>query len=87
MNRFVKNLAAIKNQIEAQMTEVLQSIQSMGTDSNHGHSNGNSYNSFNNRLTKMDFPKFNGDNLEGWLCRVEHFFAIDETPGHMKIRI
>ncbi|MFS8011818.1 hypothetical protein Hanom_Chr14g01313541 [Helianthus anomalus] len=28
----------------------------------------------NNRLTKVEFPKFNGDDVEGWLYKCEHFF-------------
>ncbi|XP_022026308.1 uncharacterized protein LOC110927012 [Helianthus annuus] len=40
----------------------------------------------NNRLTKVKFPKFNGDDVEGWLYKCEHFFSIDETPERYKVR-
>ncbi|KAJ0920389.1 putative nucleotidyltransferase, Ribonuclease H [Helianthus annuus] len=40
----------------------------------------------NNRLTKIEFPKFNGDDVEGWLYKCDHFFSIDETPERYKVR-
>ncbi|XP_022008221.1 uncharacterized protein LOC110907566 [Helianthus annuus] len=40
----------------------------------------------NNRLTKVEFPKFNGDDVEGWMYKCEHFFSIDETPEKYKVR-
>ncbi|XP_076907379.1 uncharacterized protein LOC143563805 [Bidens hawaiensis] len=38
------------------------------------------------RIGKVDFPKFNGEDVQGWLYRCEHFFAIDETPDNLKLR-
>ncbi|XP_076894434.1 uncharacterized protein LOC143628920 [Bidens hawaiensis] len=38
------------------------------------------------RVGKVDFPKFNGENVEGWIHRCEHFFIIDETPDNAKLR-
>lgn len=91
-----ENVEVMKNQMEAQMNELLQSFQSIRNGYSHeGISNPRSmvgvqgnqaYNSNNSRLTKMEFPKFNGENIEGWLCRVEHFFAIDFTPDNLKVR-
>ena len=89
-----ENVVAIKDQLEVQMSEILRSLQSLRNNeatvnnlvNNRPESSNSGYNSNNNRLTKLDFPKFNGDNIEGWLCRVEHFFAIDSTPEHLKVR-
>ncbi|XP_022041343.1 uncharacterized protein LOC110943921 [Helianthus annuus] len=39
-----------------------------------------------NRLTKVEFPKFNGDDVEGWMYKCEHFFSIDDTPERYKVR-
>ncbi|KAD3336501.1 hypothetical protein E3N88_32020 [Mikania micrantha] len=88
----VENMAALKLQLEVQMNEILSNLQTF--NGNHTSPSNNSYESgsstfFNhnqNRFTKMDFPKFNGQNVEGWLCRVEHFFVIDNTPEHLKVR-
>lgn len=38
------------------------------------------------RVGKVNFPKFGGEYLQGWLYRCSHFFAIDETPGLEKLR-
>ncbi|GKF88583.1 hypothetical protein Tco_0259460, partial [Tanacetum coccineum] len=29
------------------------------------------------RLGKMEFPKFHGEDLKGWMFKVKQFFAID----------
>ena len=38
------------------------------------------------RIGKIDFPKFTGVDVEGWIYRCEHFFAMDETPNETKLR-
>nr|XP_043639128.1 uncharacterized protein LOC122610201 [Erigeron canadensis] len=40
----------------------------------------------NNRITKLEFPRFGGDDVEGWLYKCEHFFIRDETPANYKVR-
>jgi hypothetical protein len=79
--------------MKSQMDEILKNLQLL----NNGRTNrdesssgvvNNSELSFNrnNRLSKVDFPRFHGEDVEGWNCKVEHFFSIDETPEHLKIR-
>ncbi|XP_076908279.1 uncharacterized protein LOC143565074 [Bidens hawaiensis] len=93
------NLASMKVQMENQMNEILKSIQALGNNqNNNNHHNADGgisstsspqyfpYHNSNNRLTKIEFPRFCGENLEGWLCRVEHFFEIDATTGNLKVR-
>ncbi|GJX89120.1 reverse transcriptase [Tanacetum coccineum] len=31
------------------------------------------------KLTRLDFPKFNGEDVKGWLFRVQQFFVIDQS--------
>ncbi|GKB17145.1 gypsy/ty3 retroelement polyprotein [Tanacetum coccineum] len=49
-----------------------------------GNNGGNQY----GRLTKLEFPKFHGEDVQGWLYRVQQFFTIDhvEDDAH-KIRL
>ncbi|RVW97716.1 Transposon Ty3-G Gag-Pol polyprotein [Vitis vinifera] len=37
--------------------------------------------------TKVDFLKFNGCGLDGWLLRVEYFFEVDRTPPEARVRL
>ena len=52
------------------------------------HRNGNQYN-YNGmtRLAKVDFSRFNGDNVKEWMFKVEEFFGIDNTPVELKVRL
>ncbi|GJW78910.1 putative mitochondrial protein [Tanacetum coccineum] len=40
-----------------------------------------------NRLTKLEFPAFNGDRFKEWSYRCQQFFKINETPKNLKIRL
>ncbi|KAD4177974.1 hypothetical protein E3N88_26565 [Mikania micrantha] len=37
------------------------------------------------RTGRLDFPKFNGDEVEGWIIRCNHFFMIDRTSDCSKV--
>ncbi|GKC75620.1 protein ABC transporter 1, mitochondrial [Tanacetum coccineum] len=49
--------------------------------------NGNGRNQNQNqftRMTKVEFPKFSGDDVKGWIFRCEQFFSIDEILKNQK---
>nr|GEY57957.1 hypothetical protein [Tanacetum cinerariifolium] len=84
-------LSALSEQQEAILKAVAEKT---GSGSGEGGGSGSSFNtnradSSNNRslrIGKIDFSKFSGDDVEGWVYRCEHFFAMDETPEGMKLR-
>ena len=39
------------------------------------------------RLTKLEFPKFYGDDVQGWLYRVNQFFLLDQIAENQKVRL
>ncbi|GJX25621.1 retrotransposon-related protein [Tanacetum coccineum] len=39
------------------------------------------------RLTKFEFPKFSGDDVQGRLYRVNQFFLLDSIPDNQKVRL
>ena len=42
---------------------------------------------FSTRQSKVDFPHFNGDDLNGWLYRCQQFFEVDGTPSEAKVKL
>ncbi|GJX40716.1 putative mitochondrial protein [Tanacetum coccineum] len=38
------------------------------------------------RMSKLEFPKFYRDDVQGWMFRVKQFFSIDNVPEGDKIR-
>ncbi|XP_076955732.1 uncharacterized protein LOC143630666 [Bidens hawaiensis] len=47
----------------------------------------NNFNILMEKFTVMKRVKeFNSENLEGWLCKVDQYFDVDETPERLKIR-
>ncbi|KAL8138945.1 hypothetical protein V2J09_004946 [Rumex salicifolius] len=39
------------------------------------------------RLSKIEFPKFDGSLLREWIYRCEQFFMLDSTPPELKVRL
>ncbi|GJV35070.1 putative nucleotidyltransferase, ribonuclease H [Tanacetum coccineum] len=39
------------------------------------------------RLTKVEFPKFSGDDVRGWIFRCEQFFLINTIHEDQKVRL
>ena len=39
------------------------------------------------RFTKIEFPQFEGTDLEGWLFKAERFFQVDYTPPNAKVKL
>ncbi|GJU46257.1 retrotransposable element Tf2 [Tanacetum coccineum] len=39
------------------------------------------------RLTKLDFPKFSGDDVKGWIYRCNQFFQLDNVADNQKVKI
>ncbi|KAK4397677.1 hypothetical protein Sango_1243200 [Sesamum angolense] len=39
------------------------------------------------KCSKVEFPKFDGDNLRGWVFKCEQFFEVDDTPSDAKVKL
>ena len=38
-------------------------------------------------MGKLEFPKFYGDDVQGWMYRIKQFFSIDEVHDDDNIKI
>jgi hypothetical protein len=56
-----------------------------GTSQNGGQRHGNQQ--LFHRVTKVEFPKFGGDDVRGWLFKCEQFFKIDNIPEQGKVNL
>ncbi|KAG8391132.1 hypothetical protein BUALT_Bualt01G0156100 [Buddleja alternifolia] len=39
------------------------------------------------KVSRVEFPHFNGEDLGGWLYKCEQFFEVDETPSATKVKL
>ncbi|KAG8381885.1 hypothetical protein BUALT_Bualt05G0019300 [Buddleja alternifolia] len=39
------------------------------------------------KVSKVDFPHFNGEDLRAWLYKCEQFFEVDDTPSNAKVKL
>nr|GEZ30858.1 hypothetical protein [Tanacetum cinerariifolium] len=91
-------LAALMKQQEQsskQQEKILKAVRDKPAQSGGGvFSSGSSFSSGDAdsrgtrplRIEKVEFPKFSGADVEGWIYRCEHFFAMDETSDVVKLR-
>lgn len=40
-----------------------------------------------NHYVKLEFPKFDGNDVTDWIFKVEQFFELDQTPENSKLRM
>ena len=82
------SMAAFRQSMEQMMSQFLQSQSQPNTGmverTQHQGQNGQVSVS---RMTKVEFPKFSGDDVRGWMFRCEQFFAIDNIPDDQKVRL
>ncbi|GAU37335.1 hypothetical protein TSUD_395160 [Trifolium subterraneum] len=80
------------DQLASQMDELRTML---GKSSNHHDSDGSSGrhssshtpNSYATRISKVDFPRFNGKNIRDWLYKCDQFFLLDTTPATSMVRL
>jgi hypothetical protein len=80
----MESLQQTINEMQRMMQEMNNEMSKLrsgeGTNNgnhNHGGSNGNHNGSQYGRLTKVEFPRFEVDDVQGWLYRVNKFFEMD----------
>lgn len=50
------------------------------------HAAGNKFNG-SSRYSRVEFSKFSGEDLKGWVYRCEQFFDYDNTYEEQKVRV
>ena len=79
-------------EMQRRMDQMHQDMQRMrsGEGTSHGqNSNGRNGNGMAQygRMSKIEFPRFNGDDVKSWLFRCKHFFKIDDVQEDMKVEL
>ncbi|GJZ05333.1 retrotransposon-related protein [Tanacetum coccineum] len=65
------------NTINTSLNDILSQMHFLVTNVNRLR--GGEGNSIFSRLGKLEFPKFHGDDVQGWMFRMKQFFAIDNV--------
>nr|GEV50468.1 reverse transcriptase [Tanacetum cinerariifolium] len=83
INQLSESVRALKNRV-INGDGTSQRRKPGGQISQNGGHNGGSY----GRLTKVEFPKFDGDDVQSWLYKVDKFFKIDHIEeDEQKIKL
>jgi len=79
-DRVNSNLNELITGLSRQVMHMSTQNQGEGTQTSNSYSN-------LSRLSRVDFPKFDGGDVQGWVYKCESFFGIDGTPDHAKVRV
>ncbi|GKA70256.1 putative mitochondrial protein [Tanacetum coccineum] len=52
-----------------------------------GFTNGEGSSRKYSRMTKLEFPKFSGEDVKGWLYRCHQFFKVDNVDDNVKVKL
>ena len=90
VNQELESLQSMVMELGHQLVQKSPQESRLPSASNDGTlgSSRNSQNYFAlSRFTKVEFPRFNGEDYRSWLVRCEQFFDVDETPSHIKVKL
>ncbi|CAJ2663739.1 unnamed protein product [Trifolium pratense] len=93
--RFDERLTQMQLQRNTDMDEIRSLLRAQAdhgspTSAGRHGSNGNRHgtqNVYATRISKVDFPRFDGKNVRDWLYKCDQFFSIDETPATSMVRL
>ncbi|GJX75665.1 reverse transcriptase [Tanacetum coccineum] len=69
--------------VEDVLAQIRQMITGLGAQNNQGARQASQF----SRLAKVKFPKFNGEDVLGWIFKCDKFFLIDNTLEEEKVKI
>ncbi|KAJ1442174.1 hypothetical protein SESBI_00989 [Sesbania bispinosa] len=61
-------------------------ISELGQNQNQVWRNRGEHN-VSTRFTKLEFPRFTREDVNGWISKCERFFALDDTPEGNKVTL
>ncbi|GAU25735.1 hypothetical protein TSUD_216660 [Trifolium subterraneum] len=64
----------------------LSSQDSTGRN-NSGGARSDNQNAYATRISKVEFPRFDGKKVRDWLYKCDQFFLLDETPESSRVRL
>ncbi|GJU71509.1 transposon ty3-I gag-pol polyprotein, partial [Tanacetum coccineum] len=70
-----------RQSVEDALAQIRQMIVGLGAQNNQGARQANQF----SRLAKVEFSKFNGDDVLGWMFKCDQFFLIDNTLEEEKL--
>lgn len=75
-----------QNSSKFQRNPEKQHVNDEYEEGDHSHSDHNGYN-LTSRMTKLEFPVFDGNDFNDWMCRCRQFMEMDDTPKSMKVKL
>ncbi|XP_071924436.1 uncharacterized protein [Coffea arabica] len=82
--QFEQEMAALQNLVLELHSQRGQSARN--SPSENEVSQGRSYQA-PTRFSRLEFPRFHGEDLQGWLFKIEQFFEVDEMPVHVRVKL
>nr|GEV13973.1 gypsy/Ty3 retroelement polyprotein [Tanacetum cinerariifolium] len=82
-NNDEEDMGARLRSVENSLAQVTRALQELNQGMQGRPQNQNQF----TRMTKVEFLKFLGDDVKGWIFRCEQFFDIDDSSEHQKVKL
>jgi len=88
MEEFREQQGRINEQLRELITGLSRQVfQNANNPGGSGEGSSGNHNPSLSRLAQVEFPKFCGEDVQGWIYRCEQFFEVDNIGEEMKVKI
>jgi len=86
-NEFKEQQGRMNDQLREMITGLNQQMIQIASHGGFGEVSSGNSNQPLSRLSRVEFPRFHGEDVVGWIYKCEQFFEIDQTVGSMQVKI
>ncbi|KAJ0847270.1 hypothetical protein HanRHA438_Chr15g0734311 [Helianthus annuus] len=85
-SRVLEEMQNMMTGFSLQLTQIVNNQSNTRNQIQEVQNEGEGFN-YTTRLTKIEFPRFKGDELTSWLFKGEEFFQLDRVTNATKVRL
>jgi len=77
----------VNDQLRELITRLSRQVLQIATNGGTGEVPSCNSNQTFSRLSRIEFPQFNGEDVLGWVYRCEQFFEVVHIAEHMQVKV
>jgi len=88
MEEFGEQQGRVNEQMRKLITGLSRQVLQLATNTvTSGEASTGNFNQSLSRLSRIEFPKFWGEDVQGWIYKCEQFFEVDSIAEDMRVKV